>query len=60
MIDDMQRVSVFPGDRFVLHVKDLLSFDMCRKMQDHYSKLLGAPVVVIDGGMKLTVVGLFN
>jgi hypothetical protein len=57
-VGDMERVTVRPGDVFVVHVTDDISLEAAERLQAAVSRDLdGAKVLVFVGGMKLGVMG---
>lgn len=56
-IDDLKRIVVKPGDKFVLRINEVLSREACDRATDHFSKLLGAPVILLERGQELSIVG---
>jgi hypothetical protein len=57
-LGDMQRLQPKPGDVFVLTCEQALDQDTAECIKNHLSAVLGgAKVLVLDGGLKLGVVG---
>lgn len=58
-IGDLQRVTVHPGDKFVLSVDFIISDETRNRLQAEWERFMGHeyPIIVLSPGMKLGVIG---
>lgn len=56
-LGDLQRLDLRPGDRFVLTVPRQLSYEQRARLSTAFREEVGAPVLVLEEGIKLGVIG---
>lgn len=57
-LGDMQRLQPQPGDVYVLFHERLLSIGQSTRLRDYFQAVVpGSKVIVLDGGMKLGLIG---
>ena len=56
-VGNLARVEVRPGDVFVVQTDNFLSSEVAERIRTALSSDLGAPVIILQGGLKLGVVG---